>query len=106
MVQAWLPLAAGHGAAGLLVMVSAGVTEPFLTNGYADPLWSLAAVGAVAFGLQLRDEPSTRAAAVVLILVAGMTKNEGSPRRSHWSSSSPPGPSAGRPARATRPACP
>ena len=43
-------------AAVLLVVVAAGVTEPFLTNGYADPLWSLAAVGAVAFGLQLRDD--------------------------------------------------
>jgi len=57
--------------------VAAGVTEPFLTNGYADPLWSLAAVGAVAFGLQLRDDPSARAATVVLILVAGTTKDEG-----------------------------
>jgi hypothetical protein len=73
----WVPLAAGVVVAVLLVVVAAGVTEPFLTNGYADPLWSLAAVGAVAYGLQLRDEPSARAAAVILVLVAGMTKNEG-----------------------------
>ena len=31
----------------------------------------------MAFGLQLRSGPSTRAAAVILVLVAGMTKNEG-----------------------------
>ena len=61
----------------LLVPVAAGVTEPFLTNGYADPIWSLAAVGAVAFGLQSRVDPSTRAAAAVLVLVAGLSKNEG-----------------------------
>jgi len=75
--RAWVPMASGIVAAVLLVVVAAGVTEPFLTNGYADPLWSLAAVGAVAFGLQLADGPSTRAAAVVLILVAGTTKDEG-----------------------------
>jgi hypothetical protein len=73
----WIPMAVGLIAAVLLVVVAAGVTEPFLTNGYADPLWSLAAVGAVAFGLQLRDEAGSRAATVVLILVAGTTKNEG-----------------------------
>ncbi|HEX7443347.1 MAG TPA: hypothetical protein VF320_05645 [Acidimicrobiales bacterium] len=75
--RAWVPMVAGIVTAVLLVVVAAGVTEPFLTNGYADPLWSLAAVGAVAFGLQLRDDPSARAATVVLILVAGTTKDEG-----------------------------
>jgi len=77
VVRAWVPMAVGVATAVLLVLVAAGVTEPFLTNGYADPLWSLAAVGAVAFGLQLRDDPSARAAAVVLIVVAGTTKDEG-----------------------------
>ena len=77
VTRAWLPLATGIVTAALLVVIAAGVTEPFLTNGYADPLWSLAAVGAVAFGLQLRSDPSTRAAAAILVLVAGMTKNEG-----------------------------
>ena len=77
VARAWVPLLTGIAAAALLVVVAAGVTEPFLTNGYADPLWSLAAVGAVAFGLQLRSDPSTRAAAVILVLVAGMSKNEG-----------------------------
>ena len=42
-------------SAGLLVFVAFGITEPFMTNGYADPIWSLAAVGAVAYGLQLRN---------------------------------------------------
>ncbi len=73
----WIPMAVGLVAAVLLIVVAAGVTEPFLTNGYADPLWSLAAVGAVAFGLQLHDDAGSRAATVVLILVAGTTKNEG-----------------------------
>ena len=73
----WIPMAVGVVSAVLLVVVTAGVTEPFLTNGYADPLWSIAAVGAVAFGLQLRDDTGGRAAAAVLILVAGSTKNEG-----------------------------
>jgi hypothetical protein len=73
----WAPMLTGVIAAVLLVFVASGVTEPFLTNGYADPLWSLAAVGAVAFGLQSRTDRSTRAAAVVLILVAGLTKDEG-----------------------------
>jgi hypothetical protein len=73
----WVPMAVGVVGAVLLVVVTAGVTEPFLTNGYADPLWSIAAVGAVAFGLQLHDDTGSRAAAAVLILVAGSTKNEG-----------------------------
>ena len=73
----WTPMVVGVVAGVLLVFVAAGVTEPFLTNGYADPIWSLAAVGAVAFGLQSRSQRSTRAAAAVLILVAGLSKNEG-----------------------------
>ncbi len=77
VARPWVPLVAGVLTAVLLVVVAAGITEPFLTNGYADPLWSLAAVGAVAYGLQLRDERSARAAAVILVLVAGMTKDEG-----------------------------
>jgi hypothetical protein len=73
----WAPMLCGVVAGVLLVPVTAGVTEPFLTNGYADPLWSLAAVGATAFGLQSRPDRSTRTATVVLILVAGLTKDEG-----------------------------
>jgi len=73
----WAPMAAGIGAAVLLVLVAAGITEPFLTNGYADPIWSLAAVGAVAWGLQSPGDRAARAAAVVLVLVAGSAKDEG-----------------------------
>ena len=54
-----------------------------MTNGYADPIWSLAAVGAVAYGLQLGEGRSNRgAAALLLALVAGMSKDEGWPPRS------------------------
>ena len=73
----WAPMVTGVAAGVLLVFVAAGITEPFLTNGYADPIWSLAAVGAVAFGLQNAPGRSTSAAAVVLVLVAGLSKNEG-----------------------------
>ncbi len=73
----WAPMVAGVVAAVALVFIAAGITEPFLTNGYADPIWSLAAVGAVAYGLQAQGDRSTRAATVVLILVAGMSKDEG-----------------------------
>ena len=73
----WTPMVTGVAAAVLLVVVAAGVTEPFLTNGYADPIWSLAAVGAAAFGLQSAGDRSNRAATVVLVLVAGLSKNEG-----------------------------
>ncbi len=73
----WTPLVAGVVVAALLVLVAAGVTEPFLTNGYADPIWSLAAVGAVAWGLQSPRERSAQSIAVVLVLVAGGAKDEG-----------------------------
>ena len=73
----WAPMVIGVVAAVLLVFVAAGATEPFLTNGYADPIWSLAAVGAVAYGLQVHVDRSTRSAAALLILVAGLSKNEG-----------------------------
>jgi hypothetical protein len=68
---------AGIVAAVLMVFVAAGITEPFLTNGYADPIWSLGALGAVAYGLQLAGGRSDRGVALVLVLVAGLSKNEG-----------------------------
>jgi hypothetical protein len=71
------PLVVGVVASILLVFVAFGITEPFITNGYADPIWSLAAVGAVAYGLQLRSDRSARGAALVLLLVAGLSKDEG-----------------------------
>jgi hypothetical protein len=72
-----VPVVAGVVAAVLMVFVAAGITEPFLTNGYADPIWSLGALGAVAYGLQLGAGRSDQGAALVLVLVAGLSKNEG-----------------------------
>jgi len=60
-----------------LVFVTFAVAEPFMTNGYADPLWSLAAVGAVAYGLQAEAGNGALGAAAVLVVVAGMSKDEG-----------------------------
>ena len=76
----WLryaPLAAGVAAGVLLVPIAFGLTEPFMTNGYADPLWSLAALGALAYGLQLGDSRSNQGVTVLLLLVAGLSKDEG-----------------------------
>lgn len=61
----------------LLIFVAFGVTEPFMTNGYADPIWSLAAVGALAYGLQMELTPANQGIAFILLLVAGLSKNEG-----------------------------
>ncbi len=71
------PMMVGVIGAALLVFVASGITEPFMTNGYADPIWSLAAVGAVAYGLQAPLRGSEQAATTVLLLVAGMSKVEG-----------------------------
>jgi hypothetical protein len=49
----------------------------FATNGYADPLWSLAAVGAVVFGLVLQPSGSDLGVVAILLAVAGLTKVEG-----------------------------
>ncbi len=71
------PMVVGVVTAVLLVFVAFGITEPFMTNGYADPIWSLAAVGAIAYGLQLGTGRVDQGAALILVLVAGMSKNEG-----------------------------
>jgi hypothetical protein len=63
--------------AALVVLVTGGVLGPFATNGYADPLWSLAAVGVVAFALVLPPARSDLAVAAILVAVAGLTKVEG-----------------------------
>lgn len=70
-------LALGALVAVLVVLVAGGVLGTFGTNGYADPLWSLAAVVAVLYGLML--EPTARNLGVVAIVlgVAGLTKVEG-----------------------------
>ncbi len=64
-------------AAGLLVLVVSGVAGQFLTNGYADVLWASAAVGAVGFGLILPGTGHDLGACILLLAVAGLTKNVG-----------------------------
>jgi len=71
------PMLVGTAAAVLLVFVAFGITEPFITNGYADPIWSLAAVGAVAYGLQIQSSRENWGAAMIFLLVAGTSKDEG-----------------------------
>jgi hypothetical protein len=61
----------------LLVFVAAGVFGPFMTNGYADPLWATSAVGAVIFGLMLPTSTSNLGVAALLVACAGLTKSEG-----------------------------
>jgi hypothetical protein len=72
-----LPMVVGVVAAVLLVFVAFGITEPFMTNGYADPIWSLAAVGAVVYGLQMEMGRVQQGAALLFVLVAGLSKDEG-----------------------------
>ncbi len=74
---AWAPAAAALVAAPLLVIVTAGVTTPFLTNGYADPIWSLAAVGVMVWGLQAQSSAPAGAVTALLVLVTGLSKDEG-----------------------------
>jgi hypothetical protein len=70
-------LAAGSASGSLLVLAAFGVAGPFATNGYADPLWAFAAAAAVGYGLLLPFDPRHVGAAAVLVLVAGLTKEEG-----------------------------
>jgi hypothetical protein len=71
------PLVVSIVVAVLLIFVAFGTTEPFMTNGYADPIWTLAAVGAVAYGLQLGMNQVNQTVALLLVLVAGLSKDEG-----------------------------
>jgi hypothetical protein len=71
------PPIVGGVVAALFVLVVFGVFGPFATNGYADPLWSVAAAGAIGYGLLLPVTRSNRAVAGVLLGVAGLTKDEG-----------------------------
>ncbi len=70
-------LGVGVVTTGLLVMLAFGVTGADIVDGYADALWSGAAVGAVAFGLVLPSKPANIGAAAILVAVAGTTKLEG-----------------------------
>jgi hypothetical protein len=71
------PLGVSIVVAVLLIFVAFGTTEPFMTNGYADPIWTLAAVGAVAYGLQLSMNRVNQTVALLLVLIAGLSKDEG-----------------------------
>jgi hypothetical protein len=71
-------LAVGVVATGLLMLVVFSVSRANVADGYADTLWSAAAVGAVAFGLVLPEEDRNLGAAALLAAVAGLTKLEGS----------------------------
>lgn len=71
------PYLVGAAAAALSVLVAFGVAGPFATNGYADMLWAASAVGAVAYGLVLTGRRTDLGAAIVLLAVAGLTKDEG-----------------------------
>ncbi len=75
--MAMIPAVLGVLSGTALVFVAFGITEPFMTNGYADPIWSLAAVGAVALTLQMTAGRSELGAGFLLVLVVGMSKDEG-----------------------------
>jgi hypothetical protein len=72
-----LLIGAGILTAALTVLVAGGVLGTFATNGYADPLWSLSAVGVVVFALVLPPGRSDLFVAAILVAVAGLTKVEG-----------------------------
>ncbi len=72
-----LPMISGVAAGVLLIFIAFGINEPFMTNGYADPMWSLAALGAVVYGLQAGGGRSEQGAVAILVIVAGMSKYEG-----------------------------
>jgi hypothetical protein len=72
-----LPRWSGAVAAVLVVFTFFGVTSAFVTNGYADPLWSVAAVGAVAYLFLLPASGPGLGSAVILLAVAAETKVEG-----------------------------
>jgi len=61
----------------LTVLVAGGVLGTFETNGYADPLWSLAAVAVVVYGLILPPTAANLGVVAVMVGVAGLTKVEG-----------------------------
>jgi hypothetical protein len=69
--------AAGAVTAVLLVPAAAGVFGPFATNGYADPLWAAAALAGAAWLLLCDPAAVPLGPALVLLGVAGMTKEEG-----------------------------
>jgi hypothetical protein len=63
--------------AAVLCLVGFAVAGDYAVNGYADLLWSAAAVGAVVWGLVLPRNRQALAVAWACAMVAGLTKNEG-----------------------------
>jgi hypothetical protein len=70
-------LVLGGFLAVFVVLVAGGVLGTFGTNGYADPLWSLAAVAAVIYGLVLPPTGSDLGLVAIVLGVAGLSKVEG-----------------------------
>ena len=67
----------GASVGAFLVLGCFGVAGSTGTNGYADLLWSAAAVAAVLWGLVLPSDAVHRSTGIVLALVSANTKNEG-----------------------------
>jgi len=73
-----LPRMAAVAAAGVVCLVGFSVTECYYSvGGYADLLWSAAAMGAVVWGLVLPRNTQSLAVAWICAAVATLTKNEG-----------------------------
>ena len=64
-------------AAGALCVVCFAVAGDYAVNGFADLLWSVAALGAVVWGLVLPTSKQALVVAWVGAMVASLTKNEG-----------------------------
>ena len=63
--------------AGALCVVCFAVAGDYAVNGFADLLWSAAALGAVVWGLVLPTSKQALVVAWVCAMVASLTKNEG-----------------------------
>lgn len=68
---------AGVFAASGVIVITFAVARTYFSGGYADVLWSVAAVGAVAYGLVLPIDGPNLGAAAILDSIAGLTKLEG-----------------------------
>jgi hypothetical protein len=68
---------AGVAAMVSLMVVAFAVAGGIIADGYADVLWSAAAVGAVTYGLMLPINAANLGAAAILASAAGLTKLEG-----------------------------
>jgi hypothetical protein len=64
-------------AGAAICLVGFGLGGSYAVNGYADLLWSAAGSGAVVFGLLSARSPTNLGATAILVVVAGLSKNEG-----------------------------